>query len=133
MLSVRVPEDLKELVDTDTDDNQEVVERALRYEYGGTNQAATRRRIQDKKRRKSNLETEVEERQIQIEKLDDQIQALKDKLSTQKNVKEQLKEKKLQEAKDILEGITNPTDPAVQNWAEKLNMSPQELVERVNK
>jgi len=78
--------------------------------------------------RKQQLESEL--RRIESEKssVQSELEHLEEKLSRE----EARKQEKLQEARDTLEpGQFVPENPAVENWADKLDMTPEELIEEL--
>lgn len=77
-----------------------------------------RYRIEQLKREKATLES-------QMDGIDEQLAELEDKVDRT----EEKREVRLDEAKANLDDVpADPTNPAVQTWSEKLDMSPQELV-----
>jgi septal ring factor EnvC (AmiA/AmiB activator) len=80
MLSARVPEELKELVDVDPRTNQEIVEAALWREFGGEKKGSLERRIEEKKRRESIIESEKNERDRELQEVRKERKALEEKL-----------------------------------------------------
>ena len=71
------------------------------------------------------LKREKATHQSQIEGIDEQLAELQDKVDRD----EEKREVRLEEAKANLDDVpADPTNPAVQTWSEKLDMSPQELV-----
>jgi len=83
MLSGRVPKELKELVDADRRDNQEVLRAALWREFGGERRADIERRIEEKERRVSMIRSEKNERQRELEREQSELEALQTKLNTE--------------------------------------------------
>lgn len=128
MLSGRVPKELKELVDADRRDNQEIMRAALWREFGGQRLADIERRIEEKERRREIVKKERENRDNELEELNSELAALKSKKSSEQSEKEAL----LSDAQDALEGIPlNVDNPAVENWAGKLDMEPAELIDEL--
>lgn len=125
MLSARVPEELKQLVDSDQRDNQEVIRAALWREFGGERKAALERRIEEKERRVSLIESEKNERERELQEEKQELQALKTKLTSQ----EKQREKKMRDTLEKLEKTPwKPDNAAIQTNAEDLDMTPQELI-----
>jgi len=128
MLSGRVPKELKELVDADRRDNQEVLRAALWREFGGERRGDLERRVEEKERRISMIRTEKNERERELEREESELSALRSKLDQT----DTRKEAKLSEARDALSGVPHEADnPAIKNWARKLDMTPSELLEEL--
>jgi len=73
------------------------------------------------KREKATLET-------QMESVEEQLQTIEKRMER----RDSYEETKLEEAREILKNIEHdPTNPAVKNQAEKLDISPEELVEKL--
>lgn len=130
MMSGRIPEDLKALVDADPRDNQEVLRSALWREFGGERKGALERRIEEKERRISMIESEKEQRENELQEERRELEALQSKLDEKVSEENQL----LNEAEEALSRIPNPTvdNTAVQNWADKCDMEPSELLDKVD-
>lgn len=82
-------------------------------------------------------------RDYQIQQLSAEVNGMESELETKKARLEALqaeqrsemaeKQRKLEDAKESLDGARLvPDNPAVQNWAEKVDMTPEELIEEVN-
>lgn len=130
-LVAEIPENLKRLVDADERTNKDVVEAALWREFGGERLAPLDRRIEEKKRRLSMLESERNERERELDEEEDELQALKRK-------RERLEEQKVQESDQLEEAIErlsdaprDPENPAIKTQASKLDMTPEELLEEL--
>lgn len=82
MLSARVSPELKRFVDADERDNQDIIRAALWREFGGEKKAALDRRIEEIEQRVSVVKREKNERQRELEGLQDDLQALKAKQET---------------------------------------------------
>lgn len=80
MLSARVPEELKDLVDADGRANQEVVRAALWREFGGERKSDIQRRIEEKENRVSMIRREKNERDRELEREQNELEALRSKL-----------------------------------------------------
>jgi len=81
-------------------------------------------------------------KRFQIEQLKADIAGAKSQLETKEarlnslqaelESKEQEKERELEKAKDILEGANlTPDNPAVEKWADKVDMTPEQLIEEM--
>jgi septal ring factor EnvC (AmiA/AmiB activator) len=128
MLSARVPTELKELVDADGRDNQEVVEAALWREFGGQRKGALERRIEEQQRKISLIESERNERERELEEERQELEALQTKHDALEE-KEQEQEEKLQDALDTIEDAPrNPENPAVKHQAQKVELKPEQLL-----
>ena len=80
-----------------------------------------RYRIEQLKRERATLESQMEGIDQQLAELEDRVERSEDK-----------REVRLDEAKENLRDVPpEPTNPAVQTWSDKLDMSPQELVEEL--
>lgn len=80
-----------------------------------------RYRIEQLKRERATLES-------QMEGIDEQLK----ELETRVERGEEKREVKLEEAKEKLEGVpADPKNQAVQTWSNKLDMSPQELASKL--
>ena len=128
MFSGRVPVELKQLVDADPRDNQEVLKAALWREMGGERMASLERRIEEKKDRINMIEREKNERERELVQERDELDALELKLE-----KEESKESELmQDVKEKLENVPlNPENPGVQAQAERVDMEPTELIKEI--
>ena len=131
MLGVRVPDDLKALVDADDRTNQEIVEAALWREYGGERQSALERRIEEKKRRISMIESERNERNRELNEMQDELEALESKLDATESVEERT----ISEAVETFtrEEIVRmePDHAPAQHWADKADVDPAVFVDRL--
>jgi chromosome segregation ATPase len=128
MFSGRVPAELKQLVDADPRDNQEVLKAALWREMGGERMASLERRIEEKKDRINMIEREKNERERELAQERDELEALELKLD-----KEESKESELmQDVKEKLENVPlEPENPGVQAQADRVDMEPTELIKEV--
>lgn len=84
MLSGRVPESLKRLVDADERNNQEVLRAALWREFGGERKAALERRLEEQRDRVSLIERQRNERQRELEDEQDELERIKTLLEERK-------------------------------------------------
>jgi len=130
MLSARVPAELKQLVNADERNNQEVLEAALWREFGGERVTSLERRLEEKESRRSLLERERNERDREIGELESEISALENRLDN-------LEESKTKELEEALRGVKKvPDDPEtgyVQEVAEKYDMDPEEVLKESKK
>lgn len=127
-LTAEVPTNLKALVDADSRYNREVVEAALWSEFGGHGTTGLERRIQEKQRRIEVIENEIEERKAELKREREKLNAYRDKLDQRSSVQDTV----LNDAADIfsLEQVESD-NPAIQNWAEKANLPPDDFVKRL--
>lgn len=128
MLSARVPSELKDLVDADSRSNQEVVRAALWREFGGKRVGDLERRMKEKERRISVVREERERRESELSELQKELNALQEKYDKKKSEKQS----KLEDAREALAEVPKNVDnPAIQNWAEKLDLEPDELIDKL--
>lgn len=105
-----------------------VINRFLReYFVGGdTASVATKLRLQD-------IEREIDSTQDEINRLQNRLQRLRqEREKIEKQMEREREETKqvVEEARDVIgSNMDNPDNPAVQNWADKANMTPEEFVE----
>lgn len=78
-VNVRLPDELKRLLDADRRTNQEIVKAALWREFGGERQDAIERRIEEKQRRISVIQSEKKEREDELERERQALDALRAK------------------------------------------------------
>jgi len=131
MLSARVPTELKDMVDADPRTNQEVVEAALWGEFGGPRLSALERQKEELLRRRQQLEHERNERDREIDRVDNELSKVTAKIEKQRD-KQERKEQRLDDVADILEGVPlDPDNPAVQTQAKKLDLTPDELITKL--
>ena len=129
MLSARVPEELKRLVDADERDNQEVVRAALWREFGGERKASIDRRIEEKENRINMIEREKNERERELEQEQTELEALKAK-------RDKIEGQETQERKAAIRNCemipADPTHPGIKSAAEDIDMTPEELAREVS-
>lgn len=130
MLSARVPEELKRLVDADQRSNQEIVRAALWREFGGERKASVERRIEEKENRINMIRREKNEREREIEEEEQDLDALKAKVESIEEKKDRY-ETELEDAADLLPDPSDrdPDNPAVKAQASNLGVSPEELLD----
>lgn len=124
LIGVRLPSELAALVRADKRTNQEVVEAALWAEYGGQNQAAIERRIEELDRRMSTIESEKNERERELTELQEKRERLVEQKQNTVDARKEL-------AKDCIDAVGYLPDShdnsAVENWAEKADMESKEF------
>jgi len=123
-----IPAELKELVDTDKRTNKEIVEAALWREFGGQRKSALQRRIDEKERRISILESERNEREREIEEERQELEALQSKLETTEQEESGQLQSVLQRAEYI---PADPEHPFVQDNADELGIEPTDLADAI--
>lgn len=129
MLSVRVPVELKALVDADGRTNQDIVQSALWREFGGENrQSALERRIEEKENRIGMIERERNERERELERLRDDLEALRAKIESAETFRDGI-------VKEAVETMNiHPSEGhdhlAAENWADKADLTPKEFWRR---
>jgi len=134
--SFSLDDDLAERLDNDASMNNSAVVNQLLREYldaGETADVALKMRKRDledklkaKRRKKSSIESEIERLEREIDDLQSQI--------------EQRREDGIKEVVDFAEKIANddfvgelsPENPAIQNKAQKAQMSPERFIDAVN-
>jgi chromosome segregation ATPase len=93
--------------------------------------AAVERRIDEQKARITQLEQERNERDRELAEAKDTLQ----RLQSQLDAHEEQETQKWDEARDAFENFDDekltPDNPAVENWAEKLGVTPSELLDEV--
>jgi len=125
MLSARVPEELKDLVDADKRDNQEIVRAALWREFGGERLGDIERRIEEKENRIKMYTEEIEDRESELNEEKRELQALKQKRQKEK----QQSKEDVQESLEALETVSwDVENPAIQTHADELDMKPKALI-----
>jgi len=120
--------DLKERVKADPRTIKEIVESSLEREFQTVENAAIKRRIDEKKQRITTLEREINDREAELAKEQDELERLESMLTRQES-KENVKMSKAREA--LAKTPKEPTNPAIEKWASELNMTPQELLDEL--
>lgn len=129
MLSGRVPEELKQLIDADPRDNQDIMEAALWREFGGERLGSVERRLEEKRRRLSMVETEENERARERRELEKEIEALEQKKDAVEDERTENREDKLRK----IQIVPNDEDhPLVQEVAQELDMTPQQALKEAD-
>jgi len=128
MLSARIPEELKQLIDADKRTNQEVVKAALWREFGGERVGALERRIEQKENRISLIKNEKNERERELRQEKEELDALEAKLEAVKTTEQDTLEKAMEKLERT---PRDPDNPAIQKWAEKCGIAPETLVDKL--
>jgi len=128
MLSARVPSELKDLVDADSRSNQEVVRSALWSEFGGKRKGDLESRLNEKEKRMTLVQEEKKSRESELSELEKEANAIRKKLRKVENEEQS----KLEDAKETLDGVPkHPENEAIQTWADKIGITPEELIEKL--
>lgn len=125
MLSGRVPEELKQLVDADPRPNQEVMRVVLWSEFGGEREGEIRTRIREKRNRKDVIREEKQTRADEMETLDEEIDALESKLDKVESADSERAEKLYRKVRKVPK---EPDHPLIQNVSEELDMDPDAVI-----
>lgn len=127
-LVAEIDADLKDRAKADPRTIREIVESALSREFMTGNTAAVERRIEEKQTRINQLRKERNERDRELAAEKDELERLQNQLQAH----EEGQNAQLQEAIDTLGRINadqrTATNPAVQTQADKLGMTPEELL-----
>lgn len=127
-LVAEINEDLKARAKADPRPIRKIVSDALEREFSTAKTAAVERRIDEKEQRIQTLKREINDRQRELAAEKDELAQLESQLESYTNQKETL----LSDARDALEGIPHKeSNPAVENWADKLGYTPAELLEKL--
>lgn len=127
-LVAEIPAELKDLVDADRRTNKEIVKAALWREFGGERKGSLQRRIEEKERRISMIESERNERDREIEQERQELEALRAKKEKAQSEKERL----LAKARDALEDTPKDAEnPAIVEWGDRIDMTPKKLLEEL--
>lgn len=129
-LVAEIPTELKELCETDRRSIREIVEAALWREFGGERKAALERRIEEKRRRISMIESERNERNRELEELRDELTALETKQENTTTVAEEVIAEALETftAQEIRR--MEPDHAPAEHWAGKADLDPETFVDR---
>jgi len=81
------------------------------------------------------LELQIEQKERELSEANGKVDRLERELAELRELRanyEQQEDAKLQRAIEVLEGVEDdPENPGVQNWAGKLGMTPEELLEEL--
>ncbi len=120
-LVAEIPAELKRRVDADPRTNKEVVEAALKTEFATEEEAAVQRRIDEKERRLSNLKSERNERDREMNEVREELETLKNRLKSVDEMK-QAKQDDIDMRLEELETVRMEIDeshPSVEGLARK--------------
>jgi len=127
-LVAEIDPDLKKLVKSDPRTIKEIVESSLEREFQTIENAAIQRRIDEKEQRITTLKREINDRNAELVREEDELARLESLSKRNSNKKEQ----RLTDAREQLHGVPRNTDnPAIKNWASKLSMTPEELIDEL--
>jgi septal ring factor EnvC (AmiA/AmiB activator) len=128
LLGVRVPGELKQLLDADDRTNKEIVQAALWREFGNTEKTTLERKIDELESRIRITENERNERDRELDTLREKREAMQQRLESlesQQQTQNQIREQWF----DKLRGIPADEDMAmVHRVADELDMTRQEVV-----
>jgi len=108
-LVAEIPSNLKERVNADPRDIKEVVIDALKTEFCTADDAAVRRRIDEKETRIANVRSERNQRNRELEELQSELESLKTQLQTSEDI-EQAKQDAIDERLEALQDVRGTVD-----------------------
>jgi len=127
-LVAMIETELKERAKADPRTIKEIVNEALEREFSTAETAAVERRIDEKQQRIQTLEREINDRKRELAQEEDDLERLTRQLTNYKAHKNN----QLEEAREALDDVAREVDnPGIKNWAGKLGMTPNELLERL--
>jgi len=125
--SVTIDEDLAEWVENRNINFSGLVNDLLN-QYRATNESdlsVLKRRIKEEQEEVAELREKIDRKETNLRKLENELEQREEKEEEKKNL--------LREARDALEDTPlNRENPAVKNWARKLEMKPVKLVEELS-
>jgi len=127
-LVAEIDRNLKQRAKADPRPIKEIVEGALEREFSTAATAAVERRIDEKKQRIQTLDREINERQRERAEEKDELELLQRQVENYENKTDS----KLKKAREELSDTPKDADnPAIENWAKKLGMTPEELINQL--
>ncbi|AGC34589.1 hypothetical protein HSTV1_44 [Haloarcula sinaiiensis tailed virus 1] len=127
-LVAEIDTELKGRAKADPRTIREIVEAALQREFSTADTAAVERRIEESKQRIRTLEREISDRERELADERDKLSRLQAQLKQYENGVSS----ELQEARETLSDTPkDPDNPAIQQWAKDLGMTPDELLEEL--
>jgi len=127
-LVANVNKDLKRRAKADPRSIKDIVESSLEREFSTGATAAVERRIDEKEARITNLTREINDRERDRAEEQDALERLKEQLEAYQG-EESEQESRLEDAREALKRTPrDPDNPAIESWAKKLQMTPQELL-----
>lgn len=128
-LVAEIDGELKGLVKADPRTIREIVESSLQREFQTSENAAIRRRIDEQRQRITTLEREINDREAELARAKDELERLESILERN----ESKEDAQLAEAREALEKTPkDPTNPAIQKWADDLGKTPEELINELD-
>mgnify|MGYP002761169883 CR=1 FL=1 len=122
--SVSLTEENKRYLDTETNNRSAFINDLIDAHRRGTsdmNDIVARFR-------KEQLESERRSAEKTLNRVESELESLEERLDKQ----EAEKERTLQKARENLDGVArDPENPAIVNWATKLDMTPEQLLEEL--
>lgn len=128
MLSGRVPAELKEYVNNDPRDNQDVLRDALEREFATKEEAAILRRLDELDREMAELESQKNDRERKLEEKSEEKERLQKSLQSMEDATERRLESVLENAAQI---PADSSHPFVVDKADTLNMDAEALAEEI--
>jgi len=126
-----IPADLKELVKADPRTIREIVVSSLQREFQTKSTAAVERRIDEKRSRINQLETEKNERKREIAKEQDELERLQQVLEQNRTEQSETEAEAIEALGELPPRKLTSDNEAVKNWANKTGLSRQRLIEKV--
>lgn len=118
---------LKERLKSDPRTIREIVEASLRSEFATAPTAAIERRIEEREERIQTLEHEINEREREIADERQRLERLESLLEDHDG-----RDQQLEAARDALSDTPRePDNPAIQRWADRVGITPTELIDRL--
>jgi len=124
-LVAEISPDLKNLVDADPRNNKEVVKAALWREFGGERQGALERRVEEKRKRISIVESERNERERELDEHRNELQALETRLENMEDENTERKEHWFEKVRMV---PRQESHPIVQEAADELEMTAEQII-----
>lgn len=82
------------------------------------------------------IDVQIQQKQRELENAKSRVENLRQDLEELSRLREQLMVEEtagIEKARDALEGADrDPANPAIKNWADKLGITPQDLIERLD-
>jgi len=126
-----IPADLKELVKADPRTIREIVVSSLQREFQTKSTAAVERRMDEKRSRINQLETEKNERKREIAKEQDELERLQRVLEQNRTEQSETEAEAIEALGELPPRKLTSDNEAVKNWANKTGLSRQRLIEKV--
>jgi chromosome segregation ATPase len=120
-VKVYLPSELHKRLKADPRTNSKAVKDALKTEFQTEDEAAVRRRIDEKERRISNVKSERNSRNQELERLQNELESLKQQLKTSKELKDERQEaidRRLESYQDV-QGVIDESHPTVEALAQE--------------